>query len=106
MNILIVTAARRLQRGKYRFNLPDGRRVRIDEHYRYDAARQTGRATWIHHVGAKRFASRLDMRCFFPLEMDALLKYNGFVILRKYGSFERKPFRSESLKQIYVCQPR
>jgi len=102
----IVAAERRVQRGKYRFRLPDGRRVRIDEHYRYDAARQTGRVTWVHHIGARKVASRLDMRCFYPLEMDALLKYNGFVILRKYGSFERKPFGSESPKQIFVCRPR
>jgi len=102
----IVKAASRVQRGKIRFRLPDGRRVIIDEHYRYDAARQTGRVTWVHHVGGKTFASRLDMRCFYPLEMDALLKYNGFVILKKYGSFKKEPFRSESLKQIHICRAR
>ena len=100
----IVDAERKVQKGKFRFRLPDGRRVTIDEHYRYDAARQTGRVTWVHHIGAKSFSSRLDMRCFYPLEMDALLKYNGFEILRKYGSFRKESFRSESLKQIYVCR--
>ncbi|MBI5622339.1 MAG: class I SAM-dependent methyltransferase [Elusimicrobia bacterium] len=102
----IVKAGRKVQRGRIRFSLPDGRRVRIDEAYRYDAARQTGRVTWIHHVGSRTFASRLDMRCFYPLELDALLKYNGFEVLRKYGSFKKEPFSSGSLKQIYVCRKR
>jgi len=100
----IMKAQRKVQRGKIRFRLRDGRRVRIDEHYRYDSARQTGRVTWVHHVGGRAFASRLDMRCFYPLEMDALLKYNGFVTLKKYGSFKKEPFHSDSLKQIYVCR--
>jgi hypothetical protein len=39
--------------------------------------------TWVHHVGRKSFASRLDMRCFYQLEMDALLKYNGFTFVKK-----------------------
>ena len=102
----IVKAQSRPQRAKLRFRLGDGRRVSIDEHYRYDAARQTGRVTWVHHVGARTFSSRLDMRCFYPLEMDALLRYNGFAVLRKYGSFAREPFRSDSTKQIYVCRAR
>lgn len=102
----IVKAERKVQCGRIRFRLPDGRRVSIDEHYRYDAAQQTGRVTWVHHVGGKTFSSRLDMRCFYPLEMDALLKYNGFEVLKKYGSFDRKPFQSESLKQIYICRAR
>jgi SAM-dependent methyltransferase len=100
----IVTAQHRVQRGRYRFKLPNGRPVSIDEHYHYDAALQTGRVTWVHHVGGKRISSRLDMRCFYPLEMDALLKHNRFKVLRKYGSFDRKPFRSDSQKQIYICR--
>ncbi|MDD5628352.1 MAG: class I SAM-dependent methyltransferase [Elusimicrobia bacterium] len=100
----IVKAQRRAQRGRLAFRLPDGRRVSIDEHYRYDAARQTGRVTWVHHVGGRTFSARLDMRCFFPLEMDALLRYNGFRVLKKYGSFRREPFRSESAKQVYICR--
>ncbi|OGR57087.1 MAG: hypothetical protein A2X36_09740 [Elusimicrobia bacterium GWA2_69_24] len=102
----IVSASRRVRLGRMRFRLSDGRRVRIDEHYRYDAARQTGRVTWVHHIGRDSFASRLDMRCFFPLELDALLRYNGFRVLKKYGSFKKDPFESASRKQIFVCELR
>lgn len=88
-----------------RFRLPDGRKVEIDEVARYDAARQVNRVTWTHHVGAARpVARKLDMRCFYPLEMEALLKYNGFKVLGKYGWYDKSPFASESRKQIYVCK--
>ncbi len=36
------------------------------------------------------------------MEMDALLKYNGFKVEQKFGDFKKTPFSSESMKQIYV----
>ncbi|MEI7527368.1 MAG: class I SAM-dependent methyltransferase [Elusimicrobiota bacterium] len=95
----------KLQKGKYRFRTRAGRRVVIDEVCRYDAAAQVNRVTWIHHVdGGRPVAQKLDMRCFYPLEMDALLKYNGFKVLRKYGGYGKKPFSSAARKQLYVCK--
>ena len=82
-----------------------GRRVVVDEICRYDSAAQVNRATWIHHIdGGRPLAQKLDMRCFYPLEMDALLKYNGFKVLSKFGAYDKKPFISASMKQIYVCK--
>ena len=96
----------RLHKGFIRFTTPEGKKVVIDEICKYEAAAQVNRATWIHHIdGGKPMPQRLDMRCFYPLEMDALLKYNGFRVLRKYGSFDKKPFASASMKQIYICRP-
>lgn len=95
----------KLRKGDIRGRLPDGRRLVIDEVASYDAARQTNRVTWIHHIGGGRpLARRLDMRCFYPLELDALLKYNGFRVLKKYGWYDRAPFVSGSRKQIFVCK--
>jgi len=34
----------------------------------------------------------LHMSCFFPQELDMLVRAQGFEIEAKYGSFERKPF--------------
>ncbi len=89
----------------YRFRLEDGRRVRISEVCRYDAAGQVNRVQWRLRIdnGPER-VQRLDMRCFFPLEMDALLRYNGFRVVAKYGDFRRRPFTSASRKQVYVCR--
>ena len=35
--------------------------------------------------------------------MDALLRYNGFKIVNKYGSFKKEAFVSTSMKQIFEC---
>jgi hypothetical protein len=40
---------------------------------------------------------------FFPQELDALLKYNGFRIQRKYGDYNRNDFGEDSGKQLIVA---
>ncbi len=85
------------------FTLKDGRRVSIEETCLYDSAGQVNRIQWKHWVDGRQSIEQLDMRCFYPLEMDALLKYNGFKIEHKFGDFEENPFQSKSKKQIYVC---
>ena len=44
------------------------------------------------------------MRQFFPQEIDALLKYNGFWIEQKFGNHVEEKFNSDSPKQLIVCQ--
>ena len=79
--------------------------ILVEEQYFYDRAAQVSRITWRYTRGRKRFASRkLNMRCFFPQELDALLHYNGFKALRKYGDFNLSPFGSASPKQIVICR--
>jgi SAM-dependent methyltransferase len=46
---------------------------------------------------------QLHLRCFFPQELDLLVRANGFEIEQKYGNFERKPFASGDMKQVVVC---
>lgn len=95
----------KLRKDLYRFRLEDGRTVRISEICRYDSAGQVNRVQWLHRIGdGPERVQRLDMRCFYPLEMDALLKYNGFRVVAKYGDFSRGPFTSASMKQVYVCR--
>lgn len=104
-NIEYMVRLAKLHKGRYRFRTPEGKKVVIDEICRYDAAAQVNRTTWIHHVdGGKPSPQRLDMRCFYPLELDALLKYNGFRVLAKYGGYDKRPFDAASPKQIYVCR--
>src|SRR3989338_1239296 len=94
----------KLHKGINRFHTPKGRKVVLDEICRYDSASQVNRVTWIHHIGGGRpVALKLDMRCFYPLEMAALLKYNDFKTLYKYGSYSKEPFSSKSMKQLFVC---
>ncbi|MBT9151352.1 MAG: hypothetical protein DDT40_01545 [candidate division WS2 bacterium] len=43
------------------------------------------------------------MRIYFPQELDALLKYNGFRIEEKFGNYIETPFASAAPKQLIVC---
>ena len=82
----------------------DGIKVRITETSNYESESQINRVEWTHHIGEKKYIDKLDMRCFYPLEMDALLKYNGFKIIAKFGDFEENEFNSKSMKQIFLCK--
>ena len=47
----------------------------------------------------------LDMRMFFPQELDALVRYNGFTILNKWGDLQRTAFGPDSPLQVLECGP-
>jgi len=86
------------------FKTVDGRKVSISEQCRYDCANEVNRVNWKHAIDGKETIVRLDMRCFWPLEMDAILKYNGFKIIHKFGGFDESEFDCNSKKQIYVLK--
>lgn len=90
----------------YRKKLPDGRELTISESCVYDSAHQVNCFTWLHKFSGsdEEFPQRLDMRCFYPLEMDALLHYNGWQVIHKFGKFDEELFHAASPYQIYVCQ--
>ncbi|HLE12697.1 MAG: hypothetical protein A2504_16955 [Bdellovibrionales bacterium RIFOXYD12_FULL_39_22] len=100
-----IVKSKKLQKGKYKFRLKDGKKVAIDEICTYDVAGQVNRVTWYYRINnQKPIPEKLDMRCFFPQELDALLKYNGFKILKKYGTYDRKQFTGDSARQLYICK--
>lgn len=84
--------------------LPDGRTFTVLETCAYDAATQVNRVSWTFCIGDERRNARLDMRCFYPMELEALLHYNGWSVEALYGSFDGSPFTSASPKQIFVCR--
>jgi ubiquinone/menaquinone biosynthesis C-methylase UbiE len=87
---------------------PDGKgTVTITESNVYDSAAQMNRIKWYYSVGGgKEFIKENNMRMFFPQELDALLKYNGFVIENKFGDYGEAHFSSDSGKQLVVCHRR
>jgi SAM-dependent methyltransferase len=88
---------------------PDGRgTVTITEDNVYDRASQVNHVKWYYSIGSRHDASvdELNMRIFYPQELDALLRYNGFTIESKYGDYDETPFVSESPKQLVVCRRR
>lgn len=78
--------------------------VVITETNRYDRASQINYIKLHYKIGDREFMHELNMRIFYPQELDALLFYNGFAIEHKYGDFDQSPFTSESKGQIVVSK--
>jgi SAM-dependent methyltransferase len=86
---------------------PDGGgRITVTETSRYDPAAQVNHITWHYQQDGNLKTSRvpLNLRMFYPQEIDLLLDHNGFVIEHKYGDYEERLYSSESLKQLIICR--
>jgi ubiquinone/menaquinone biosynthesis C-methylase UbiE len=100
-----------LNRNKVRSEMDDyvdpetGEHIYVTEDNSYDLATQINHITYYYSKeNQPDFHSHpLKMRCYFPQEMDAVLGYNGFRIINKYGSFKKEAFVSGSMKQIFDC---
>jgi 2-polyprenyl-3-methyl-5-hydroxy-6-metoxy-1,4-benzoquinol methylase len=84
---------------------PDGRgSVVVTENNVYDAVYQINRIKWYYKIDNKEeYIEELNMRIFYPQELDALLHYNGFIVESKFGNYNMEPFVSTSKKQLIVC---
>ena len=72
---------------------------------RYENKTQINRIEWHYFInGEFNSIQNLDMRMFFPQELDSYLEWNGFSIIHKYGVFEEEIFNDDSEKQVFVCQ--
>lgn len=87
------------------FSDPDsGEQVVVTETCAYDKSSQLYRFRRYHQIGQQETSWDVTLRMYFPQELDALLKYNGFVIDVKYGNHQGGPFESSSRLQILVCR--
>jgi len=85
---------------------PDGKgMIEITENNVYDEATQVNRIKWYYKIEnqEEEIEEELNLRIFYPQEIDALLKYNGFTIEEKFGDYDMAPFKSGSPKQIIIC---
>ncbi len=104
-NIQFIVEGEKEQKEIAKYTTNDGREVLIKEIMRYENNTQINRIEWHYFInGVFDSIQNLDMRLFFPQELDAYLKWNGFKIIHKYGGFEGEAFDDGSEKQIYVCQ--
>jgi len=86
---------------------PDGKgRIVVTESYEYEADTQIKRIKTHHPIPGEEaeIEGELNLRMYFPQELDALLKYNGFVIENKYGNEDRREFDKDSETQLIVCR--
>jgi SAM-dependent methyltransferase len=86
------------------FKDQNGRKCQIEALRKYDGLNQLRRIKLFFTRNGETFKSySYAMRCFFPRELDNLLRYNGFKIENKYGTFRKKRFSGDDTHQILIC---
>ena len=74
----------------------------------YDAASQINRMKLFFKLPSQteEVIEALNLRMYFPRELDALLECNGFIIEDKFGDYEESPFITSAGLQLVVCSTR
>ena len=103
-NIQYIVEAEKSQKEIAQYKTKDGRKVLIKQKMQYENKSQINRIEWHYYIN-NEFDSiqNLDMRLYFPQELDSYLKQNGFTIIHKFGNFKEEEFNDSSEKQILVC---
>ncbi len=72
-----------------------GHDVRVSMTQSYDPVAQilhlTGYRRWVEANQEQTKITRIALRYTFPQELEALLYYNGFTIIRQYGDWNLEP---------------
>jgi SAM-dependent methyltransferase len=86
-------------------DLEAGGEVVVTYSNQYETDTQINRVTthYTYPGRAQQIGGALNLRMYFPQELDALLKYNGFHIEHKFGDFDRRPFDAQAKTQLLVC---
>jgi SAM-dependent methyltransferase len=102
-NIQYIVEAAKEQQEIAAYTTSDGREVLIKQTMRYENKTQINRIEWHYFInGAFNSTQNLDMRMFFPKELDSYLEWAGFNVIHKFGGFEEETFNDNSEKQVYV----
>jgi SAM-dependent methyltransferase len=84
-----------------------GRKVRESRTQEYDHVAQilhwTTYRRWREGDREETKITRIAVRYTFPQELEALLHYNGFTLLRQYGDWNLEPLSAGSPSIISVC---
>lgn len=104
-NIQYIVEAEKEQKKIATYITDDGRDVLIRQTMRYENCTQINRIEWHYFINGKFHSiQNLDMRMFFPQELDSYLEWAGFNVIHKFGGFEEEVFEDKSEKQIFVCK--
>jgi ubiquinone/menaquinone biosynthesis C-methylase UbiE len=103
-NIQFIVESEKGQKEIAKYTTNDGREVLIKQIMRYENKTQINRIEWHYYInGVFDSIQNLDMRMFFPQELNSYLEWTGFNIMNKFGDFEEGVFNDSSEKQIFVC---
>lgn len=104
-NIQYIVEAEKGRNKIAEYKTDDGREVSIEQTMKYESNTQMNRIVWQYFInGSFHSTQNLDMRMYFPQELDTYLRWHGFTILHKFGSFDGECFDSDSEKQLFVCK--
>lgn len=102
-NIRYIVEKEKEQQVIAEYTTNDGRKILIEQSMHYENAAQINRIKWHYFINNKFHSiQNMDMRLFFPQELDSYFKQAGFNIIYKFGDFTREVFNNGSEKQIYV----
>lgn len=103
-NIQYIVEGEKEQKEIATYTTDDGREILIKQTMRYETTTQINRIEWHYFInGEFNSVQNLDMRMFFPQELNSYLEQAGFDIIHKYGGFEDEVFNDNSDKQVFVC---
>ncbi len=97
---------------RYRRTCTDaaGHEVRVSYTQVYDHAAQllhwTTYRRWREGDTERTKTTRIAVRFTFPQELETLLFYNGFTVIRQYGDWNLEPLTADSRSIIVVCRVR
>jgi SAM-dependent methyltransferase len=104
-NIRYIVDGEQEQKEIAAYTTDDGREILINQTMRYESKTQINRIEWHYFInGQFDSIQNMDMRMFFPQELDSYLESHGFEIIHKFGDFEKETFNDNSEKQIFVCK--
>ncbi len=104
LDILTRDSSRRYPVAEY-LDPDGGEDVVVTESNVYNRATQVNEIKWYYKIGTRpEEVVDLNMRIYYPQELDAFLHYNGFRVEDKFGDYEGHPFDSSSPKQIVVSR--
>jgi SAM-dependent methyltransferase len=88
------------------YDSPEGQgRVCVTARSRYESTTQIIRTTTIRKVaGQPDVVGSLDLKMYFPRELEALVRCNGLRITTRYGGHAGEAFDETSRFQILICE--
>ena len=105
-SVQVLAGADGVRRERQRFADPERGEVRVDVEERYDAAAQVTRGIWYFSTDTEPdfVVSPVEVRSFFPQELELLLDAAGLRLVERFGGFERTPFTGEAPTQVCICE--
>jgi SAM-dependent methyltransferase len=88
------------------YDSPEGHgRVRVMARSHYESTTQIMRTTTVRKIaGQPDLSGSLDLKMYFPGELEALVRCNGLRLAARYGGHAGEPFDENSRFQILVCE--